>query len=117
MVSDAACRRLRQSKLAISRTLQHHSAITGHIATVKATLHDWSTKLAKFNLACSKFLATVGIGSPSCGWRQIPMTTRLQAGLPIFISNIFGLGNAGRFVRDQRRMQHSPDESKRKETS
>jgi hypothetical protein len=58
-ISYAACRRLHQTKLAISRPEQHHPGIAGHAAAIKSTLHDSSAKVAKFNLAYSRFFGTV----------------------------------------------------------
>jgi hypothetical protein len=58
-ISNAVCRRLQQTELAIEHTQQHDTGVAGHAAAIKSALHNASAKMSKFDLACSNFFGTV----------------------------------------------------------
>jgi hypothetical protein len=58
-VGDAATGRFDQPKLAVHRRRQHHTAVAGHAAAAKATLHDPSVKTAEIDHANVSAFGTV----------------------------------------------------------
>ena len=95
-VGDATGCGLHQTELAVGGPKQHDAGVAGHAAAVKLAFHHTPAKTVKFDLVVCGLrfpVYSLALAVPCCDWLQIPMTTRLRAGLPTYYGETFGLGH------------------------